>query len=61
MSDLSEKQLELLKELEQCWKSDPSLRFGQLICLICRQGKLQFDMSDNDLLEKVKEFYAPVP
>ena len=60
MSDLTEQQKQVITELENCWKSCENLRFGQMICLICRQGKLQFEMSDAELLDKIKEFYEPV-
>jgi len=54
---------EILKELEICWRqpTNSNLRFGYMLAAIIRNGQHQIKITDEELLQKVKEFYAEVP
>lgn len=51
----------LLLELKKCGEKNPNLRFGQMLALIIRNGKYQFEIPDIELIEKVKSFYEELP
>lgn len=50
-----------LKILKQVWEKNPALRFGQLVCIICKRGKDQFDMEDSVFLEKANDLIDRLP
>lgn len=54
---------EILKELEICWRqpTNSNLRFGYMLAAIIRNGQHQIKITDEELLQKIKEFYAELP
>jgi hypothetical protein len=51
----------VIKELSETWSKYPSLRLGQLLCIVVREGKRQFHITDEELCELLENFRLELP
>jgi hypothetical protein len=58
---LSSEQCLLLEKIQETWKLNQNLRYGQMLCIIIKSGKTQFYLTDEELCKKIDEFNTPLP